>query len=324
VADLTVDGRAPDTALCVLRLSRKMQLDKALAIPLRELSEDLEQWRHLVETCRMVIDDGASLRNAYLQKRILRGGLAVTATLGIATAVVWFVRVNAARERIDAMLAGDDPCEAASANDSDLAKATDEQLQAIQRRNDACQEAKEQAAAAAREKQRQQEEREKAEAEKAAAVAQCQALAEALAKGPSDWSSLPAARGHEEVLGKIAAGTLTADDLAAEVVLPCPAHDLAAVAAPVFAGYAIGRPGEWINNRVLHPSAEKLIVQGKAAVGDLELSIFTNSVRGLIEKTVLMGGDEPVARGVRLCSLLDGLGAPAKQPCDALKQASGG
>lgn len=324
VADLTVDGRAPDTALCVLRLSRKMQLDKALAVPLRELSDDLDQWRHLVETCRMVIDDGASLRNAYLQKRILRGGLAVTAALGIAAAVVWFVRVNAARERLDAMIAADDPCEVATANDSDLAKASDEQLAAIQGSNDACQEAKERAAAAAREQKRMAEEREHAEAEKKAAAARCRALHDALEKRRSEWASLEAAKGHENLLGKIVAGTLGADDLTAEVVLPCPEHDLAAIAAPAFAAYAIGRPGEWINSRVLHPSVEKLIVAGKDGVGDLELSIFTNSVRGVIEKTVLMGGDEPVARGVRLCSLLEGLGAPAKRPCDALKHASDG
>jgi len=324
VADLTVDGRAPDTALCVLRLSRKMQLDKALAEPLRELSEDLEQWRHLVETCRMVIDDGASLRNAYMQKRILRWGLSVTAVLGVAAAVIWFVRVNNARERLDALIAGDDPCMVATADDSDLAKATDEQLTAIAGRQDACQEQRERAKAAEEEKKRQQAQRAEEEAEKKAAVERCEALVAALKDGGVDLAALPAAKGHEALLERIAAGAITADDLRAEVSLPCPDQDLAVVAAPSFARYAIGNPGQWITTTVLHPTAEKLVVLGKGSVGQLELSIFTNSVRGLIEKTVLMGGDEPIERALRLCSLLDGLGAPAKTPCDALKKASEG
>ena len=138
VADLTVDGRAPDTALCLMRLSQKMQMDKALALPLRELSEDLESWRHLLETCRMIINDGDSLRSAHLQRRILRGGFAIAGLLAVAAVVVWIVRVRSARQRIDDLLIASDPCASISIDDSDRGKASEDQLKMLEKRATEC------------------------------------------------------------------------------------------------------------------------------------------------------------------------------------------
>lgn len=322
VADLTVDGREPDTALCLLRLSKKMQMDKALAAPLRELSEDLEKWHHMVETCRIVIDDGASLRNAYLQKRILRWGLGVTALLGAVAAVIWFVRVDRARGRIDALISAENPCAVADVTESDLAKASSDQLGTVEDRKRACEEQRREAERLAAEKQRQQELRAKREAEERAAAERCKALRQALEEGRADWASLPAATTHRPLLERIANGRITAEDLAKAITLPCPDLDLRQAAGPAFARYALVNPGEWINDQLLHPSARDLIVAGQQAVPERHRLVFMNAVGALAERTVLMGGEEAMQRVLRLCELLDELGMPDKPRCGAARTAA--
>ena len=88
IADLTVDNRPPDAAVCLLRLSKKMQMDKQLAQPLRQLSEDLITWQDLIASCKTFIDDGRSLEAAYRQRRVVRIGFAIAALLAVAV-VVW-------------------------------------------------------------------------------------------------------------------------------------------------------------------------------------------------------------------------------------------
>ena len=321
VADLTVDGRAPDTALCLMRLSQKMQMDKALALPLRELSEDLESWRHLLETCRMIINDGDSLRSAHLQRRILRGGFAIAGLLAVAAVVVWIVRVRSARQRIDDLLIASDPCASISIDDSDRGKASEDQRKMLEKRATECETKR--AAEREAERLRQEEEAKKAAAAEAEAKARrdCEALGEAL-RNHRDVSTLAAAKGHEALLRRITEATLTVEDLSGPITLPCPEDGLDVVAAPVFARFALEHAGEWIGSHRLSEQAEALIVKGKDAVSERQRMIFKNSVAGLADKTILMGGEEPMARIRRLCSLLDGLETPARQQCDAVKTAS--
>jgi hypothetical protein len=322
VADLTIDGRPPDTSLCLLRLSRKMQMDKALAIPLRELSDDLDQWRHMVETCRVVIDDGESLRNAYLQKRILRVGFSIAALLGIAAAIVWYVRVDRARTRIDALLAGDDPCAVATASDSDLVKASSAQEAAIAERRESCETLLLQAKKEQEELASAEEAKKEAARKKEEAAVQCRELGKAFAGGAKSYAAIPVAKPHAALLTRIASATLTPDDLATKLTLPCPKADLAATAAPVFARFALINPGNWVNTHVVHPSVQKLIAQGQDAVTERDRLVFMNTVGGMAERTVLMGGEDAMKRVLALCDLLDALELPAKRQCGAARTAA--
>ena len=58
VADLTVDGRAPDTALAVQRLAKKVQRDKLFAEPLARLADDLFDWQDALHRCIELLNAG--------------------------------------------------------------------------------------------------------------------------------------------------------------------------------------------------------------------------------------------------------------------------
>ncbi|MEP7123692.1 MAG: hypothetical protein ABJE95_22380, partial [Byssovorax sp.] len=123
VADLTADGRAPDVGLCLDRLARKVMRDRELADPLRALAVDVGEWQDMIARCRDLLDDGSVLERAYRMRRVRRilaiAGLAavIVGALGV---VLW---VRAARVRIDAVLAGGDPCVAATIDPGDARRA---------------------------------------------------------------------------------------------------------------------------------------------------------------------------------------------------------
>src|SRR6185436_2421023 len=86
VADLTVDGRAPDVSNFLERLSRKVIRDRPLSEPLHALSVEVASWLDLVEQCGDILADGGVLAKAYRRRRIrqasLVGGAALVMALG--------------------------------------------------------------------------------------------------------------------------------------------------------------------------------------------------------------------------------------------------
>src|SRR5262249_36603695 len=70
VADLTVDGRAPDVSNFLERLSRKVTRDRPLADPLHDLSVEVALWLDLVEHCGDLLADGGVLAKAYARRRM--------------------------------------------------------------------------------------------------------------------------------------------------------------------------------------------------------------------------------------------------------------
>ncbi|MEM9694001.1 MAG: hypothetical protein AAGA56_15745, partial [Myxococcota bacterium] len=89
IADLTIDGRSPDASLCLLRLSRKMQLDHELAVPLRLLSEDVEAWDGILHHCRNLIEDGDAIERAWRRRRQVRTGIGVAVGAVVTGVAIW-------------------------------------------------------------------------------------------------------------------------------------------------------------------------------------------------------------------------------------------
>lgn len=317
VADLTIDNRPPDASLCLLRVSKKMQLDKQLAVPLRQLSDDLVTWQELIASCRTFIDDGRSLETAYRQRRLVRLGALVAGALAVAVVVVWVVRVRLARGRVEASLALDDPCSADAITSSDLGKASDEQKTRVEERRSQCALAAEEARLAEEAKQRELA-RVAAEKEQAALrVAACGRLGASLASKQPDISGLAEATPHAALLERIAKATLEPDDVGKLSALPCMDTDAATPLAEHYLRGVLATAALWMVNTTPSKAARELMVKGKNGVTPRQLTIFGRHVEEMAKRAVRKGDDAALKRVEVLCGLEKSLGIRIGQHCEA-------
>jgi hypothetical protein len=317
VADLTIDNRPPDASLCLLRVSKKMQLDKQLAAPLRQLSDDLVTWQELISSCRTFIDDGHSLARAYRQRRLVRIAAGVAVALAVAVVVVWLVRVKLARGRIDALLAEEDPCTAASAEPSDMNKASDEQVKRIEERNEACEAAAEERRRA-EQRRLAEEARKRAEAaEKAARVAACKALLQSVADGAVEVGDLEEAKAHVDVLERIATKKLKPSDVGSLKGLPCMDSEASTPFAEQYLRGVLATAAVWMYTEAPSKLAADLMVKGKKGVTPRQLTIFERHVEEMAKRAVRTGEDDALARISKLCGVKKRLELRWGQYCEA-------
>ncbi len=317
VADLTLDTRVPDASICFLRLSKKLQLDKELAGPLRQLSDDLVTWQELIVSCRALIDDPSTLEAAYRHRRMVRLGVAITAVLAVAVIAVWLVRVRMARARIDEVLALDDPCTVDQAAEGDVSKASDEQLSAMADRETKCE--------AGKEAVRQAELERLAEADRVAAAAEkkklrlerCEKLGKSMATGTPVLSELEEAKPHEAFLRRVAKGALLPKDISDLDKLPCMDTSAAKAIGEPYLRTAVAMAAVWIYNRAPSPTAITLMSKGKGGVTDRDITIFERHVEEMAKRAVLKGEDESLKRTEALCNMKKTLKMRVGQHCRA-------
>lgn len=317
VADLTIDNRPPDASLCLLRVSKKMQLDKQLAVPLRQLSEDLVTWQELIASCRTFIDDGRSLEIAYRQRRWVRIGMAVAGALAIAVVVVWVVRVRLARGRVDENLALEDPCSAEKIDPSDLGKASDEQKTQVEERRAACARAAEEVRLAAEEKQKERLRVAAAEQKREAHVGACTRLGASLAGGKPDITGLDEATPHAALLGRIAKTKLEPDDVGKLSALPCMDTEAATPLAEQYMRGVLATAALWMFSTAPSKTAGDLMVKGKGGVTARQLTIFGRHVEEMAKRAVRKGDVEGLKRTEVLCGLKKRLALRIGQHCEA-------
>ncbi len=317
IADLTIDNRPPDASLCLLRVSKKMQLDKELALPLRQLSEDLVTWQELLVSCRTFIDDGRSIAAAYRQRRLIRFGAAVAGALAVAVVVVWLVRVQRARDRIDAALAGDDPCVAESVDVSDEGKASDEQRARLGALKTSCEEGREDARRAEEAERAATAQRLEEEEAKRARIASCEKLETTLAQGAAEVGELPEAAPHRELLGRMAQGKLEPDDVSKLASFPCLDTAAAKGLSERYLRAALATAAVWLGSAAPSKVARELMVKGKEGASERQLTIFGRHVEELAKKAVRTGKTDLLARVTVLCALNQELGVHRGQHCEA-------
>ncbi|MFT3764832.1 MAG: hypothetical protein QM820_04845 [Minicystis sp.] len=212
VADLTVDGRAPDVSHFLARLSKKVVRDRPLSEPLEALSHEVASWLDLVERCGDLIGDGDVLTRAYRRRRLQRFAVIGAAGAVCVSAIGVVIWIHAVRARVDAALSAADPCAAAAIDPGDLARASGDQQRLAGERRAACDEAKKREAEARAAQEKREAEAREAEARKREQEARCEALSQHLAAGTIGPEDAAAAGASAALLGRVAKSALEAAD----------------------------------------------------------------------------------------------------------------
>lgn len=320
IADLTVDGRTPSASMCLLRLSKKMQLDKALSLPLRQLSDDLDRWEQLLQACRKQIDDGTALKRAYHRKRFVLLGVLATLALGFAAVMVWVLRVRSARERVDAALAQEDPCTRVVADEDDLDKASDPQRQALDEAHQACETRKEAKRQAEEERKRKEEAARQKKLAEERAKKRCEDLAADIAAGrPIEDEEIQG--DTKALLQRMTDQSLKPDDLQLEAnTFPCAGTAAERAIGQAYARAALASLAGWINSRTLTEASISLLAAGKDGLTREQRVSMSNHIENHAKKTLIGGNEERIARTLRLCDLIVKLGQPERQYCDSTRK----
>ncbi|MEZ4302484.1 MAG: hypothetical protein R3B70_46580, partial [Polyangiaceae bacterium] len=256
VADLTVDGRAPDTALCVARLAKKVQRDKPFAEPLQKLADDLFDYQDLLHRCVDLLNDTTALQKAYARRRLRKLALiaaGATGTLMIVVAVIWFF---VARARVNAVIDNPDPCASMALGESDLERASDEMRAKALGNRTKC-EADRAAEAKRAEAEKLRIEREAAEKKaRDEQEAKCAALATHLAEGKLTPEDEAFAKDSAPLLTRLANGELDLPDLGpTDPPLPCKGTSSEKPITAAFRKAVLAKPWSLPKVEVLSPAA---------------------------------------------------------------------
>ncbi len=320
VADLTVDGRAPDTALAVQRLAKKVQRDKPFSEPLAALANDLFDWQDALHRCVELLNDTTALENAYKRRRLKRLVAGAAAVFVIIVAIVAIVWVRVARARVLAVIEKPDPCAAKELTEAQIGRVSEE-LQARARDNVAkCD------AARVAEEKRLEEARLTAEREREAKRVQdaleasCDALATHLEAGKLTPEDDAFAKGAAPVLGRVAKGVLELSDYGpAEPPLPCKGTKAEPRIAASFRKAVLAKP--WNVPKVDAPSAA---VRDALAHGAGDLPAKLKAMMGTragdaAKKAIATGKPDQIERALALCETAKALGTAPAGPCDGVK-----
>jgi hypothetical protein len=320
VADLTVDGRAPDTALAVSRLAKKVSRDKPLAEPLQRLAEDLFDWQDALHRCVELLNDTTALEKAYQRRRLKRVlaafGMAAVLLIGLA----FFVRARVARARVLDIIDKPDPCAAMELTEADLDRVSDELRTRASQSRAACETKR------AEEAKRQQEGQARAEREaqekkaKEALEAQCDALAGHVEAGQVPADDAAVAKDAAPLLGRIAKGALALDDLGPnEPALPCKGTKAEARLAAAFRKAVLAKP--WNVPKAAAPSAavRDALAQGAADLPDKLKMMMGTRAGDAAKRAIAAGKPDAVARALALCDAAKALGTAPAGPCDGVR-----
>lgn len=320
VADLTVDGRAPDTALCVQRLAQKVQRDKPFSEPLQKLADDLFDWQDVLHRCVELLNDTTALEKAYQRRRLRR----IAAIAGGSLVIVILLSIVAfrqvARSRVLAVIEKPDPCAAMDLTEADLDRVGDELRAKANASRAKCE------ADRAAEVKRQEDE--KARLEKEAAdkklkeeqEARCDSLGAHVAAGQLTEEDAALAKSAAGLLGRVAKGVLELGDYGpAEPDLPCKGTKAEAALAAAFRKAVLAKP--WNIPKVESPSVavREALAQGSGELPDKLKKMTGKSAADAAKKAITSGKPEHVARAIALCETAKVMGTAPTGPCDGVK-----
>lgn len=314
VADLTVDGRAPDVSQFLARLSYKVVRDPPLAEPILALSKEIASWLDLVEHCGDLLADGGVLARAYRRRRLRRVAVGVVAGLVAASGLLVALWLRGVRARVDAALAILDPCAAATIAPADLERATSEQQQRAADRSAACDAGKRRAEEARAEAQR-REDTARAEARiRKDHLDRCEALAQHVAGGALVDDDAAVAGGQSALLGRVARSSLERADLL-ETELPCGDTAAGAKLAEAFAVAVAASNRVWPRADELSERARAALVTRKDALPGSPKQMLAQHAEIVAKKALVSQDSALMARSVALCRLKDDLGIRGGKYC---------
>jgi hypothetical protein len=317
VADLTVDGRAPDPSSLLERLSKKVVRDPALADPLHALSVEVGCWSTLVDQCGDLLANGEVLAKAYRARRIRRVLLGVVAAIGLLALLPAGLWLRAVRARVDAALAAPDPCAALDIAPRDLERATTAQRQRADDRRTACQQRRAQDAEAAEAARQHEDAVRREESAKQDRVARCDALATHVAGGEVQPDDAAAAAGQGPLLLRVARRALVPADMAT-TELPCADTPAGARLDDALATAVVASQAAWVAaDDVSDRVASVLVAHASELPLQRKFALLAHAEK-LVKRALIQKTPAAVDQATRLCKLKDDLQIRGARYCPAL------
>jgi hypothetical protein len=319
VAELTVDGRLPDVSMFVARLAKRFSRDPQLSEPLRALSDDMASWQDLIERCTDLLGDGGTIAKAERRRRLTRvfvvgAGVMVLAIVG--GAGLWLF---AGRARVDAALAGDDPCAVGVIEGSDRLRASSAQRKRVDELAAACA-AKRALEEKAREEARLREERAREEERaRKAREAACDGLAARVESGQLLPEDQAVAGAKAALLDRIGRGALQPSDYGpADPELPCRDTPAGAKITTAFARAILASPLAWAYSDDLSPEVQSLLVARSALLPEIGRLTLARRAEESAKSALLSGNPVKMAQAKKLCALKASLDIGGGQACVGL------
>jgi hypothetical protein len=305
VAELTVDGRAPDPALCLERLAQKVVRDRALSEPFATLAADIGEWEAVLHCCRAVLDEGGALAKAYRRRRARRVAIVASVVVIALSGGVVLLQVQRWRARVEEVLAKADPCAALELTDRDLERVPSGLADEVAGRRVACEEAR-----------RREEDARAVAARRAEYEARCEALAKAVESGRLGADDAAFAGPEAALLGRVASSALEAADLGPnDPAFPCADTAAGARFAPAFRAAVVASPPGWTGGEPLSKGARAALEEHAAELpiaAKLELGLRAESQA---RRAIVTGVPDVLERAKRMCDLARALSVPTGGSC---------
>jgi hypothetical protein len=318
VADLTVDGRAPDVSNFLERLSRKVVRDRPLAEPLHALSVEVACWLDVVEHCGDLLADGGVLAKAYRRRRIQRIVLVALAGVVALSGLVVVLRLRAVRARVEGVLAGPDPCAALGIDAGDLARASSAQQGRAQERRAACEEQRKREEQAREEQRKREEQAREEQRRRQDREARCEGLAGRLENGgdlaPEDEALAP---GKGALLRRIARRALDRGDLL-EADFPCGDTPAGARIVAAYGVSVVASPAAWANADDVSARAAAVLVEHRGELPAAPKQQLLSHADNLVKRAMIQKSASGFEQAGRVCKLKDELGIRGARYCATL------
>jgi hypothetical protein len=317
VADLTVDGRAPDPSSLLERLSKRVVRDAPLAEPLHALAVEVGSWSSLVEHCGDLLANGEVLARAYRARRIRRGILGVLLAVALLALLPIGLWLRAVRARVDAALATPDPCAALDISSGDLERASAAQRQRADDRKTACEQRRAHDLEVAEAEQRRAEAARREEAATKERRARCDALATHVAAGEVQPDDAGAAAGQGPLLVRVAHRALEPGDLAT-TDLPCADTPASARLGDAYATAVVASQTAWVRADELSDRAAAILVAHASELPLRRRFALLAHAEALVKRALILKTPKAVEQATRLCKLKDDLQIRGARYCPAL------
>jgi hypothetical protein len=320
VAGPTSDGSAPDVPKLLERLSQRVAKDHQLADPLHALSVELAGWVELVQRCGELLANGEVLKSVLRARRIRRGVAASMVVAVVAALVALFLWIRAARARVDAVLAGDDPCAVSTIAPRDLERASSAQQQRVTAQRAACADQQRQSADAREASTHAEEKKNDDDRARKERETKCDALVTHMAAGGIQPEDAVVADGKGLLLLRVAKKALVAADMTETLQLPCADTPAGAKIVAAFTTALIASQGTWSNADDFSDRVAALLVEHRAELPKKAKIGFLTHADELAKRAILKKTAAALDQAARLCKMKDDLETRGGKFCPVLSK----
>jgi len=326
VTALTVDGRHPDIALCLQRVSSKVKQDRELSEPLEALAADLAAWTDLVTRTRELLEDLTWLTST-LRRRVIKKVIFASVVMAILfgmTATIVTLRVT--QDRLDDRLESTGACDAEKLSQDDLGWATRDQRALVAKKIEACKNDR----AAEAERARVETERRRAEQKvreiREARQRECDALVGEVEKGIAADASLSDAAAttageQAALLTRVAKKTLAPADIGPlDPTFPCGDTGADKRLESAYVAAMTVDPFVWARNGDPSAYAQKILIERKAELPANGLLAVADNAERTAKNGLSSGDATTISRAKKLCAFAAALGVGGHRGCNTLER----